>query len=564
MTNVGKVIFGLLVLALIGSGVLLFVHKPKNTGSPGTDATPVAEAPNVSELQKELADALPFPKRIPPAQPYNPKDGVLEIELSEWVGYAGLIAHNGGLDPNPEAGFTKKTGLKLKLTVSESESWDNLVTGKLGGSATTVDVLAVYGKQLAATVPVQFDFSRGADAIVVRNEVAKINDLQGKIVACAQFTESDFLLRALAREAGLQVNLLPDLNSPPAPDKINVVVTDEGAKAGDVFIHDLKGGFNKLAGCVTWSPKTEEVVAGSDGKARILTTNRNLLIVADVLLLNKQFADQRPDVVQALAEAVIDGNSQVTKNPAGWAAIVEKAFKWDKGKFNEEVKKVHFSNLPENNAFFGGSIDSAGSFDGIYQMAVLSYGPSIIKDDTDSKFFVNMQGLDALAKSGRFNDQKVAIAPIKINASGQSLEANPLLSKNIKFFFEPNSTKLDSSNPQNQKNFEDIKKLLQVSPGSTIVLRGHVDDAQVESFRKSGGETFVQQMALKAVKLSKDRAESVREALVAQNVDPVRLSTVGRGWEEPVEKAIGSDPEDVRRQKSEKNRRVEAVWVTIE
>jgi len=73
------------------------------------------------------------------------------------------------------------------------------------------------------------------------------HDLQGKIVSCCQFTESDFLLRDLAREAGLEVNVLPDLTTAPDPAKINVVVTDEGGKAGDVFIHDLKGNFNKLA-----------------------------------------------------------------------------------------------------------------------------------------------------------------------------------------------------------------------------------------------------------------------------------------------------------------------------
>ena len=34
------------------------------------------------------------------------------------------------------------------------------------------------------------------------------------------------------------------------------------------------------------------------------------------------------------------------------------------------------------------------------------------------------------------------------------------------------------SNQENIKNLEAIKRMLQVSPGSTMLLRGHVDNAQ--------------------------------------------------------------------------------------
>ena len=35
------------------------------------------------------------------------------------------------------------------------------------------------------------------------------------------------------------------------------------------------------------------------------------------------------------------------------------------------------------------------------------------------------------------------------------------------------------ANEENVRNLEAIKKLLQVSPGSTLLLRGHVDNARV-------------------------------------------------------------------------------------
>jgi NitT/TauT family transport system substrate-binding protein len=92
-----------------------------------------------------------------------------------------------------------------------------------------------------------------------------------------------------------------------------------------------------------------------------------------------------------------------------------------------------------------------------------------------------------------------------------------------------------------------------VSPGSTILLRGHVDNTNVAEFRKRGGENFLREMALKAVQLSKERATEIKRVLTErEKVDAKRLDTIGRGWDEP----LGAQPEA--------NRRVEAQWFTVE
>jgi NitT/TauT family transport system substrate-binding protein len=93
-----------------------------------------------------------------------------------------------------------------------------------------------------------------------------------------------------------------------------------------------------------------------------------------------------------------------------------------------------------------------------------------------------------------------------------------------------------------------------VSPGSTVLLRGHVDNARVNEFRDQGGEQLVKSMALKAMELSRQRALAVSEALRARHkdIDASRIEAVGRGWEEPA----GPD--------SDLNRRVEVQWFTLE
>jgi NitT/TauT family transport system substrate-binding protein len=545
-TALGKAISFLLVIGLIALGAFMLMRGGALPGdSDGGTETEAGEAPAISEVQVEV------PRLSPPA-PFNYKDNIVPIEISEYAGYAGLIAANGGMEPTENSVFFKNHGFKVKLTISEDESWSELNEGKIAGSVTTVDVLAAYGRQLHAVVPAQIGFSRGADGVVVLTEIKRINQLKGRTIAAAQFTEVDFFIRYLAQEAGLAIHTLGSLDATPHPDRLNLVYTEDGFAAGDLFAAELKAGKKRLAGAVTWEPKVSEVVDDSGGQAHVLTTNRNLLIVADVMILHKGFAEANPKVVEGLVQGLLEGNRMVRDRPDQYLDVVGRAFKWSRDDTKAELANVHLSNLPENRAFFSGAIDAAGSFGGIYQSAVLAYGSDLIKDPPDASFFLRTQALDAIALTGLFKEQAIAIAPIRTGSTA-SVETDPLLSKDIRFLFEPNEAALDMTSQDNIRNLEAIKRMLQVSPGSTMLLRGHVDNAQVQVFRDKGGEAYVRQMALRAMELSKNRAAEIRRLLIEKySVDGKRLDIVGRGWEEPA----GAD--------SAQNRRVEVQWFTIE
>ena len=551
MTTRGKIIFTLLFLAFVGFGVVRWWGKLKPAGGPLSKIVEKAGG-DAKEDELKFADTqFEIPKLAPPAA-YQPKDNILDVELSEYAGYAGLIVANGGLEPSGNSIFAKKYGFRVRIKLSEEESWSALNSGKMAASATTVDVLAVYGRQFGVTVPVQIGFSRGADGIVVRKDVKRVNDLKGKVLTASQFTESDFFIRYLAQEAGLGVHMLSDLKEKPAPDKINLVYADDAFIACDHFMKGLDGGDQRILGCVTWAPRTTEAVEESKGRATLLTTNKNLLVIADVLIVNKGFAQAQPKMVEGLVTGLLEGNRLVRENPDPHLEVVGKAFKWDRAKTKGELAKVHLSNGPENLAFFSGAIDAAGSFGGIYQSAVYAYGSELIKDPIDSERFADTTALKALDAAGAFAGQQIAIAPIKSAGAGP-VETDPLLSKSIRFLFNPNSAQLDIANAENIKSLAALKQLLQVSPGSTLLLRGHVDNSRVEDFRKQGGEAFVRQMAMKSVDFSKQRANEIKRLLIErEKIDPARLDVVGRGWEEP----LGTD--------MEQNRRVEAQWFTLE
>ena len=117
----------------------------------------------------------------------------------------------------------------------------------------------------------------------------------------------------------------------------------------------------------------------------------------------------------------------------------------------------------------------------------------------------------------------MAIAPIRTTSRGQ-LEGDPLLSKDIRFFFETNSAMLDDTAKQNLDYLDSIKTFLQVSPGSMVLLRGHVDNARIDELRREGGEELVKTMALKAMELSKERADAVAAYDHAREIYRARLT----------------------------------------
>jgi NitT/TauT family transport system substrate-binding protein len=187
-TFLGKFLSFVLVAGLIGLGVYM-LRQEGVLRLPG-DSTPAADGAADEAGDGDAAAIAPVQVAVPklsPPGPYVPKDSTIDVEISEYAGYAGLIAANGGLEPSENSVFWKNGGLKVRLTISEDESWSELNEGKIGASVTTVDVLAAYGRQFHAVVPAQIGFSRGADGLVVRSDVKLINDLRGKVVATELF-----------------------------------------------------------------------------------------------------------------------------------------------------------------------------------------------------------------------------------------------------------------------------------------------------------------------------------------------------------------------------------------
>ena len=480
---------------------------------------------------------------------------MLQIDISEYAGYGGLIVANGGLEPNPDSFFAKEYGFQVKISMSESETWSPLNNGRLAATATTTDALAVLGRQFEAVVPVQIGYSRGADMVVVDRGIASVNQLAGKVLAASQFNESEFFIRYLAQEAGVPVAVLRDLDSRPAAGELGLVFYEDAFVACDAYEHEL--------GSDAAAPQRlrrldaahrrgrREVERRGEGAGLEPQPARHRRRARGEPAASRKAASRHG----ARPRARRPRRQPAAARPAGGEhrASSRRRSAGREAEARDELAHVHLANLPENRAFFAGTIDSAGSFGGIFQSSVLAYG-SVHQEPDRPGALRRHEPPRRAREEGPVRRPEDRDRADQARRRRRSLEGDPLLSKDIRFFFEPNSAVLDKDAPQNLEYLDTIKRFLQVSPGSTVLLRGHVDNARVPEFREQGGEQLVKSMALKAMELSRQRALAVSEALRERHkeIDASRIEVVGRGWEEPA----GAD--------SDLNRRVEVQWFTLE
>ena len=73
--------------------------------------------------------------------------------------------------------------------------------------------------------------------------------------------------------------------------------------------------------------------------------------------------------------------------------------------------------------------------------------------------------------------------------------------------------------PMYTRQLQQFAALLKMTPGYSAVIEGHTDSVGKHQFN---------------LKLSRQRAESVKKALVSLGADPARISTRGYGYTKPI------------------------------
>lgn len=246
--------------------------------------------------------------------------GTLSIGHTTWVGYGTLYLAQ-------DLGYFKEKGLSVELPTIEEASMYMAAqaSGKLSGSASTLDEILKYRPQFCFKAVAALDESYGGDGVLVGKDVNSLQDLKGKAVAVNEGSVSQFWLNYLLKNAGMKMSDLTIQN----------MTADDAATA---FIA------GRVPAAVTWEPHLSTVREKKTGKVLVDSSSTPGVIV-DVVALSCDVVDKQQDDVKALVAGLYKAVQYTKEHPKEAYAIMAKGvggYLADAGELESAAKGVRF------------------------------------------------------------------------------------------------------------------------------------------------------------------------------------------------------------------------------
>lgn len=446
------------------------------------------------------------------------------LGTNTFVGFGPYLWLNHGTEPNEDCPLYKEYGIKLKIVIQDDFPAGRaaFLNGDIDAIYCTADSWPVEcgdGSSMIDAGAVFFNisnWSRGADAIVVKPGINTISDLRGKTIATSKGTASHSLL--------LNVLETSDVNA----NDITIYEVESGVDAAQVF----RAG--KVDACVCYSPDDQDIEASGLGKV-LVSTKQASNIICDGLIAKREYLEKNKEKVTKLIAALLWANTKMTDPEAirETAKYFAKAYDTDESFFIDGSKNVYYVTLGDEANFFG--LDA--SFTGITGQelynkmartysslgrvrAPMSWGKVSTSDI--------IEGLLGEYKELVKGDQTAETAQT-FSAVTSSMETTAAISnKKLTIEFATGSDILDhNAKTLIDREFVDIAKQFS---GARIRIEGNTDNTGSSSVNKP---------------LSKRRAQAVKDYLVSEyGFDPNRFVIVGNGSDHAI--AAGSKGADQR------------------
>lgn len=284
----------LITLAILG-GLFLGGRYLMNNTSLGTKIKQSTAAQdsgsNTSTTEGEKA-----PVDLGPDDP-----DMIKVQVFTFGGYAGGWYFNEGFDFNSRSRFYTEYGLKVKFVLIDDfdasrQAWKS---GKVQVFGNETSAMATEMEGLGSYNPIaafQVDWSRGADAMVVGRGITSMRDLKGKKVAVTPSTPSQTFLLWLLDAANMNIG------------DVQVVEVPNAIDAATAF----KSG--KVDAALVWSPDDEACVREVPGSKVLQSTKSASNIIADVMMVNRDWAEKNRDKLTKLYEGWMRGNAEINCN----------------------------------------------------------------------------------------------------------------------------------------------------------------------------------------------------------------------------------------------------------
>ena len=448
---------------------------------------------------------------------------VVRVRVNIWVGCAAGLVANGGLETVTGSIFDKQ-GVKVSFKIIDdwTEGATALATDNVDVMLTTVDVWAkdyaqFRDKGVNAHAFLMVDWSRGADGVIGKQGINRIEDLAGKSVAFAPYTPSHFLLWNGLKQSGLSTEQRNEIFA-------KAIHTKDGIEPATLFAQQ------KVDAAVAWDPDMSDAVTKRLGAKKIYDTRIANRLIADILVVSDKFAARNPQTLLKFMQGWLQGVEFIKAEPSRAYNLIGtvKDFNIPSDLAKTMLGGVRLADYADNVGFFGNA-GAESDYGNIFKMAQDMYREErLIKKSYDPEATADRRYLEHL--KGQFS---VASSEPAIEYKAPAKGATPMATQHRSIYFETNSADMSLDS---RAVVDEIAQMMRAYGNTVVDIEGNTDSTGARAYN---------------VDLSKRRADAVRLYLEQKyGFPPQRLRALGNGPDRPL--ASNDNPEG-----REKNRRTD-------
>lgn len=515
LTKAGRIVLFVVLIAILGvAGFFGYQHFAGNGSS------------LIDHFQSDKLTDNDTKKPSSNAQTIDTSDTTINLSLDEWIGWKPIIDANQGLTTQPGSIFDE-LGLKVNINIiNDADSSSNaLIKGDLNAAGYTLNRTAFLSGKfsdagLDVVMPVFTNYSDGGDGIIALSKFDTIESLVDAKIGVPKFSEAQSLVVWFVNKSDLA-----DADKQKIID--NLILLDDAEQTGQAF---FAGSLDVAA---TWEPYLSNAESSTNSHILFSTASSNKLIM-DGILFRADFAQNNPEIVSKFIDGIFQAESMYETEFTYIRKVMPMFADCSDDEIKEMCGQAGLMGYTENvNALENDCptvyADMCSIWESVGETVDRTLGATLFDTSYVKALSDNYSSLPQQTTFEITEDQKETIKDVAA-----------LLTKSATINFIPDTAKfLDNAEADAVlSEFVDMAKTLD---GTIIQIEGNINS----NSNTEGG-----------MKLSEERAKTVKNYFVANGIDANRIIVVGNGNTKMVADPNGAD--------AELNRRTDIFFKTIE
>ncbi|MFY0564578.1 ABC transporter substrate-binding protein [Archangium lansingense] len=232
-----------------------------------------------------------------------------------------------------DLGYLDDGSIRLVEYSSLSELNRDFRNGRIDAVVVTLDMAILFQEQgLEPHVVLVMDYSHGADALLARPEVRRLEDLRGKRVAVEAMSTSNYLLSRALAKAGLQ----------PSDIEILRIPMDQ---------HERAYAEGQVDAVATFEPFVSRVMA--EGAHRLFDSSQIPGEIVDILVVREDMLEKRPKQVRHLLQGWFQSLRYLEEHPEDAVSRMSPRLDTSPAGFASQLETLRHPTLRENLTLLG-------------------------------------------------------------------------------------------------------------------------------------------------------------------------------------------------------------------